>query len=122
MPDARQTDIADFLPGGAFQKHPDFDGNTYDRSLDLVRLKGVLRAVFSVMCDGDWKTLSQISQEAEQFSGRRCPEAGVSARLRDLRKDKFGGFTVESRRADGGDGTWVYRLITKSDAGAAKGA
>lgn len=119
MGDTRQTDLSDFLPGGPLHRHADFDGRTYDRGLDLVRLKGTLRAVFSVLCDGQWKTLSEIAAQAEKFSGRRCPEAGVSARLRDLRKDKFGGFEVESRRSDRGDGIWLYRLKVPDGTGAA---
>jgi hypothetical protein len=44
------------------------------------------------MIDGQWRTLAEISAVI------RCPEASVSARLRDLRKNKFGGYLVERRR------------------------
>ncbi|HEX6038881.1 hypothetical protein [Longimicrobium sp.] len=43
------------------------------------------------MADGKWRTVPELAVLAG------CTEAGASARLRDLRKPKFGRFTVERR-------------------------
>jgi hypothetical protein len=83
-----------------------FDGITYDPSLDYQRLSGQLKRVFSVMVRGGWLTLSEIAAQTGDQS-----EAAISARLRDLRKPKFGGFEVERRRrGEGKKGLWEYRL------------
>lgn len=99
-----QTDLYDFLPGGKyFGTGKKFDGKTFDSGLDSVRLSDKLRRVLGIMSDGQWHTLSELASLAG------CSEAGASARLRDLRKDRFGKFDVESSRS-GPSGLWVYRL------------
>jgi len=84
------------------QEH--FDGVTYDPALDHNRLTKQLGRVWQAMSDRKWRTLRQLSRAAD------APEASVSARLRDLRKPKFGGHDVEHRRTD--DGLWHYRMVT----------
>lgn len=79
-----------------------FDGKTYNPVLDHTRLTNQLARVHSVLSDGKWITLSQLSIKAD------CPEASASSRLRDLRKDKFGGHTVDRKRLSGG--LFEYRL------------
>jgi biotin operon repressor len=81
-----------------------FDGPTYNPLLDRDRLTSQLGRVFSLMADGAWRSLAQIQA---RVGGS---EAAVSARLRDLRKPRFGGHTVERRRAFIG-GLWEYRLL-----------
>lgn len=58
------------------------------------------------MHDGEWRNLAELAAEAEAEGS----EAGVSARLRDLRKVRFGGYTVNRRYVEGG--LWEYQLIT----------
>lgn len=82
----------------------DHDGDTYDPVLDKVRLNAQTKAVYLAIRDGGWYTLRQIAD----YVG--APEASVSARLRDLRKAKFGGFVVERKRWSGG--TYRYRLAS----------
>lgn len=82
---------------------PDFDGATYERDLDHARLGKQFLRVARLMGDGAWHTLHEISGRTGD------PEASVSARLRDLRKRKFGGHTVERERLAGG--LFRYRLI-----------
>ena len=82
---------------------PEFDGVTYEPERDKARLTGQLERVRALMSDGQWRTLRQI---AEAVGGS---EAGVSARLRDLKKKKFGGLTVDKVHAAGG--VWVYRVV-----------
>lgn len=70
--------------------------------LDQTRLTGQLRRVHDLMMDGEWRTLAQIAQ---LVGGS---EAGVSARLRDLRKPHCGSMTVLRSRLS--SGVWVYRV------------
>jgi len=84
-----------------------FGGTTYDPTLDSSRLGTQLAETFRIMRDGQWRTLSEIAREV------KGSEAGISARLRDLRKHRFGSYTVERRRRS--VGTWEYKLITIFD-------
>ena len=82
--------------------HRAFDGGTYEPQRDYFRLSGQLKKVFDLMQDGMWRTIPLI---AEIVGG--SPQA-ISARLRDLRKEKYGRHTVERRHL--GDGLFTYRL------------
>jgi hypothetical protein len=86
------------------EKLYDFDGETYEAPKDRVRLNKQLRLVWDVIKDGDWRSLHEIAAATGQ------PEASVSARLRDLRKERFGKFEVERRRREGQQGTFEYRV------------
>ena len=77
-------------------------GATYDPAKDSERLKRLLGRVWNVMSDGKWHTLAELSWRTEGS------EAGVSARLPDLRKWRFGGYQVDHRRITGG--LWEYRM------------
>lgn len=86
----------------------DFDGETYDRPKDRARLGRQLTAVATLMEDGEWRTLAEIAKAIG------APEASVSARLRDLRKPKFGRQAVQSQRRGGSlAGLWEYRIEKK---------
>ena len=80
----------------------DFDGETYEPARDRDRLRAQLDDVRMFMWDGDWHTLDQISVATSH------PPASVSARLRDLRKSKFGAFVVEREYVE--RGLFRYRL------------
>jgi len=95
-----QLDLLGYRPG------PQFDGFTYRRELDQVRLTTLFRRVFWCLINGEWWTLAQLKTVCGGS------EAGISARLRDLRKPHFGGFTVHHRRRSGANGCWEYRLAT----------
>jgi hypothetical protein len=84
---------------------PDFDGETYDPAIDKPRLQIQLEAVRALMRDGKWRTLSEILAGI----GGVGSEGGVGARLRDLRKTKFGGLDIERRRRAEAEGLWEYR-------------
>ena len=83
----------------------DFGGESYDAERDGERLHKQLRAVRDLMIDGRWRSLSDIEWG---LLGASYPQASISARLRDLRKRKYGSYTVERRYA--GDGLWEYRV------------
>lgn len=80
-----------------------FDGVTYDAEQDRERLTGQMKAVWEFMRGGRWRTLAEIAAAAG------ASEASVSARLRDLRKVRFGGHVVERERI--GDGLFAYRVV-----------
>ena len=81
-----------------------FKGVTYEPQHDFLRLDTQLRRVRDVLLDCEWHTLSELQ--------RRCggSEAGVSARIRDLRHPEFGGYIIERRRAGPGRGLYEYRM------------
>ena len=80
-----------------------FDGRTYEPEKDRERLGKQLEAVRALMRDGRWRTLAEIAHAVG------APEASVSARLRDMRKEKFGADLVRAQRRAGG-ALWEYRV------------
>lgn len=83
-----------------------FSGDTYRPELDGPRLESQLEKVRELMGDGSWRTLQEI-QKAVGGS-----EAGISARLRDLRKERFGSYVVNRRRlGDPSLGLFQYQLL-----------
>ncbi len=78
------------------------DGETYDPYRDFARLNRQCANVFDLIRDGHWRTLKAISDITEE------PEPSVSARLRDLRKNKYGRWNVERRHVS--KGLWEYRI------------
>jgi hypothetical protein len=91
-----------------------FDGKTYNREVDQDRLWSALNAVKDLMADGEWRTLQQIRTSLSKKYSKSVSESGVSARLRDLRKLRFGGFDMQSRRREGGP-LWEYKLDVQSE-------
>ena len=81
------------------------DGITYDHARDARRLAGQHARVLAFMRDGEWHTLAEIA------SHTRDPEASISARLRDLRKPRFGAHNIERQYVE--RGLWRYRLVVE---------
>jgi hypothetical protein len=90
-------DLFSYLPPG------DRGGTTYDREFDYTRLNRQAQDIWRAMMDMRWHTLRGLSRETGH------PEASVSARLRDFRKERFGRHRVERERLSGG--LFRYRLI-----------
>lgn len=86
-------------------KETAFGGATYEAEFDHTRLTQQLKDVFDLMKDGRWRTLPEIADNIKH------PTQSISARLRDLRKDKYGAHTVERERH--GNGLFQYRLIVR---------
>lgn len=80
-----------------------FGGITYDAKHDEQRLTSQLERVRAAMLDGEWHTLREL---ADACGGS---EASISARLRDLRKARFGAMDVQRERVSGG--LWRYRVV-----------
>jgi len=70
--------------------------------MDTDRLKRQYARIFSLMMDGRWRTLGQISGTTQD------PPASVSAQLRHMRKPEFGSHTVGKRCL--GRGLYEYQL------------
>lgn len=90
-----------------------FDGETYDPEHDEHRLANQLGRVWVALQSGRWLTLEEIqaATSAMREDGGSDSQASISARLRDLRKDRFGGYVVErQRRGDPKRGLFEYRL------------
>lgn len=85
----------------------DYDGETYERSKDQVRLNRQTVLVFAAMSDGRWHTLHGL----QEITGE--PQASISARIRDFRKVRFGGHTVLRRRVEGVRGLYEYLLVKR---------
>jgi hypothetical protein len=86
-------------------RKPSFDGASFDPAADGARLNRQLRAVFDAMRDGHWHTPEEIATKTG------VGWASASARLRDLRKQKFGGFQIDRQRTgDAAKGLFRYRL------------
>lgn len=78
-----------------------FDGRTFSVD-DGARLTRQLDLVKRAMLDGQWWTLTALSA----VTG--ASESGASARIRDLRKPRHGGYVVEREHVSGG--LWRYRI------------
>jgi hypothetical protein len=90
-----------------------FAGDDYVDERDRPRLRGQIRRVFSVMRDGQWRTLAELAGETGD------PEASVSAQLRHLRKPRFGLHTVTKRhRGEASRGLYEYHLTQRGESDA----
>jgi hypothetical protein len=85
---------------------PAFGGETFDATLDLPRLTGQLERTLEVMKDGRWHTLQEIADAVG------CTTQSASARLRDLRKPRYGSRTIERRRIE--PAVFFYRLAAET--------
>ena len=84
----------------------DRDGLTFDHTKDSSRLNNQMQAVYNLMADGRWRTKTEICKALPQFDW-----ASINARLRDLRKSKFGGFSVPRERVS--RGLFRYRMADR---------
>ena len=82
-----------------FNVVPDFDGHHYEPKKDRYRLSGQIEKIFKFIQKHStdlfgmekWMTVGEISVYTE------FPEASISAQLRNLRKEKFGGHNIQGR-------------------------
>ena len=83
-----------------------FQGSDYDKELDEYRLSGQILRIFDLMKDGRWRSLREIAYKT--LDG----EASISAQLRNLRKERWGGHIVLRRRRGMPDrGLFEYQLL-----------
>ena len=86
-----------------------FDGDDYNHGRDNPRLVGQLYRIHKLMKDGQWRTLKQISEACD------CPQASVSAQLRNLRKERFGAYNIEKHYYI--NGVYYYRMVIEDNGG-----
>lgn len=90
-------------PGYMREKpRPRFDGATYSEPRDGVRLNAQLSRVYVALKSHRWLTLDEIAAMTGD------PPASVSARIRDLRKSRFGSCQIEREHRH--KGLHAYRL------------
>lgn len=82
---------------------------TYETKLDGERIdtqRGRVARLMLLATEQDrWLTLREIA------AGTGFPEASISARLRDLRKARFGSYSVlRRRRGEPSRGLWEYSV------------
>jgi hypothetical protein len=72
---------------------------------------GTLNAfVLEILSDGQWIMPFEICEKLRYGWQLRASDSSVTARLRDLRKDQFGGHTIELRKRSGSR-AYEYRLV-----------
>ena len=93
-------------------KRNKFDGAEYVPGVDDKRLTGQILRVFECMKDGKWRTLSEIRTAIHGTFFKADGEASISAQIRNLKKQKWGGHVIERRpRGDRERGLWEYRIL-----------
>jgi hypothetical protein len=91
----------------ARKRPPLFDGETYDEERDRARLSSQLNRVWAATADRLWHTLGGLSEILGE------PEASISARLRDLRKERFGRYRVKRKYVQ--KGLFKYKVLPPLD-------
>ncbi len=86
------------------QQDLDFDGDHYDPEIDRERLTGQLKGVYDCIKNGKWWTVDEL------HSSTGYPHASISAQLRNLRKERFGGLEVIGRYRVNTDRIFEYKL------------
>jgi|TARA_R110000822_G_scaffold42120_3_gene114809 hypothetical protein len=86
-----------------FEYNEEYDVN--DNGFMLTpHLKTRLRQVYNVLLEGDWVSIEAISERTKYNN-----LTSISARCRDLRKEKYGGHNVIGRY--NADKIYEYRLV-----------
>lgn len=80
-----------------------FEGESYCQDRDHGRLRRQLNLVYQIMSDNGWHTLRELAEAVG------CEPQSASARIRDLRKEQYGGHQIERERVEGG--LFKYRLV-----------
>ena len=80
-------------------------GPAYDENIDGERVSKQHHRIRNYMLGCSWMTLAEIAHALDY------PEASISAQLRHLRKERFGGYLVDKRRRPMDTGAqWEYRV------------
>ncbi len=86
-----------------------FNGAEYRDEADHARLTKQHIRIRDLMLDGQWRSFDEIAAVTSD------PAASISAQLRHLRKERYGGFLVERRaRGNRERGLYEYRVRPKN--------
>jgi hypothetical protein len=85
-----------------FTRAPRFDSGVDLSASDHIRLGAQIKRVLDALSDGCWHSVPEIARLTSD------PEVSVSAQVRNLRKPKHGGYTIERRRVAN---VYEYRLV-----------
>jgi hypothetical protein len=89
-------------------------GPDYKKTIDGARLCTQMERIRVYMLGVEWRTLGEIERDLETlFRPCHFPQASISAQLRHLRKEIFGGHRLEKRRRKEA-GLFEYRLSPRS--------
>lgn len=80
-----------------------FNGPEYVPERDQARLTSQMESIKKLMSDGKWRSLLSIAEETGFTT------SSISAQLRHLRKERFGGHTVLRHHVK--NGLYIYQLI-----------
>lgn len=83
-----------------------FNGSDYVPQRDDGRLTSQYDRIFTIMQDGEFRSLEEISQLTSD------PQASISAQLRHMRKPRFGSHKVEKEYVE--NGLFKYRLVVNN--------
>lgn len=87
-----------------------FNGPVYVPKIDSARLSIQYKRIFDLMEDAIWRTLGEIADATGD------PQASISAQLRHMRKERFGGHKINKARVALDSGLWVYQLVVNRGA------
>lgn len=90
-----------------------FDGAVYEEEKDVVRLSGQIERVHTILAQSKdvWLTVSEIQIKIANEFLLDDPECSISAQIRNLRKERFGGYMIEKQRRGSEDSAiWEYQL------------
>lgn len=73
------------------------------------RITNQTQMVLVLLADRRWWTPAEICEEVWRTRGIRMSDSGCTARLRDARKEQFGGHKISIRRRNGTK-AYEYRL------------
>lgn len=74
------------------------------------QLHATLEEMKAADANGRWLTVPELADRVRLRTGKMISETGLSARIRDLRKEKHGGHPVDKRPRGGKGNLWEFRL------------
>lgn len=81
--------------------------------LDVSTLNGkVLDLLRKAKKRDEWYMPHEIRSLILRYHDKFFSESGISARIRDLRKDRYGAHTISKRRREGSTG-YEYKLVSR---------
>lgn len=100
-----------------------FSGADYQPELDESRLRGQIKRIFNVLRVSGWVTVDEIRKTILRELDIDDPATSISAQIRNLRKDSFGGFVVHRRRrGNNNKGLYEFKLSRPITESAERGA